>query len=80
MKGIRVDGNDTIAVYEAVKFARNYILENKEPFFIEAMTYRVGDHSTSDHSLLYRDKEEIEKWDTQNNPIKRLRNFLKSQD
>jgi 2-oxoisovalerate dehydrogenase E1 component alpha subunit len=78
MKGIRVDGNDAIAVYEAVKYARDFILKNKEPFFIEAMTYRVGDHSTSDHSLLYRQKEEIDEWDQQNNPIERLRNFLKS--
>jgi len=53
VEGIRVDGNDCIAVYEATKFARKYILENKKPFFIEAMTYRVGDHSTSDHSLMY---------------------------
>ena len=72
MKGVRVDGNDALAVYEAVKFARQFILENQQPFFVEAMTYRVGDHSTSDHSLLYRKKEEIEKWNSQNNPIKRL--------
>ena len=51
---MRVDGNDAIAVHEATKFAREYIIRERKPYFIEAMTYRQGDHSSSDHSLLYR--------------------------
>ena len=47
----RVDGNDVIAVYNAVKFAREHIIKNKEPYLLEFMSYRIGDHSTSDQSL-----------------------------
>ena len=41
MQTYRADGNDALAVYHTVKHARNYILQNKEPAFIELMTYRV---------------------------------------
>ena len=51
----RVDGNDALACLEATRFARKYIIENRKPYFLEFMTYRVGDHSTSDNSTLYRD-------------------------
>lgn len=51
---LKVDGNDVLAVYNSVKYARDFILKNKEPFFLEFITYRIGDHSTSDHSILYR--------------------------
>ncbi len=50
----RVDGNDVLACYEATKKAREYIIKNRKPYFLEFMTYRVGDHSTSDNSQLYR--------------------------
>jgi len=40
------------------------------------MTYRVGDHSTSDHSVLYRTEEEINSWKIGNNPINRLGLYL----
>lgn len=50
----RVDGNDTLACLYATQQARKYIIENKKPYFLEFMTYRVGDHSTSDNSALYR--------------------------
>lgn len=42
------------------------------------MTYRVGDHSTSDNSKLYRKEDEPNEWKNTNDPIKRLTNFLKS--
>ena len=76
IKSIRVDGNDPIAVYETTKYAREYILKNHKPFFIEAMTYRISDHSTSDHSVLYREREEIEYWNKYDNPKIRLKNYL----
>jgi len=50
MKTIRVDGNDAVAVIKAAEFARDYIVKNKTSVLLEAMTYRVSDHSTSDHS------------------------------
>lgn len=56
MATLRVDGNDALAVYHSVRFARDYIVKNQAPFFLEFMTYRVGDHSTSDNSQMYRTK------------------------
>jgi len=50
---LRVDGNDLFAVYNATLAARNLALDNK-PVMIEAMTYRLGHHSTSDDSTAYR--------------------------
>lgn len=77
MKTIRVDGNDAIAVYQATQLARDYIVKNKAPVYMEAMTYRVGDHSTSDYSALYREEKEIDSWRVANDPIKRLGSYLK---
>jgi 2-oxoisovalerate dehydrogenase E1 component alpha subunit len=59
---IRVDGNDVFAVYNAVKAAREHIVTTGTPALIESMTYRMGDHSTSDFSKMYRDNEEMKKW------------------
>ncbi len=56
-----IDGNDYDAVYEAVRAAREYILENRRPFFIETNTYRQCGHSKSDR-LLYRNREEENEW------------------
>lgn len=42
VKSLRVDGNDVLAVVNAVKHARDYIVKNKEPFLLEFMTYRVS--------------------------------------
>lgn len=75
---VRVDGNDALAVLEATRYARKYIVEKKKPFFLEFMTYRVGDHSTSDNSTLYRDDDERNEWKNKNDPIKRLTKFLES--
>ncbi len=72
----RVDGNDALAVLSATEYARKYILEHKKPYFLEFMTYRVGDHSTSDNSSLYRAEDERNQWKMKNDPIKRLTRFL----
>ena len=72
----RVDGNDALACLQATRKARSYILEHKKPYFVEFMTYRVSDHSTSDNSKLYRDEDERNYWKTKNDPIKRLTKFL----
>lgn len=50
MPTIRVDGNDVFAIYNAVKKAREIIIKEKRPALVEAISYRVGDHSTSDFS------------------------------
>ncbi|WP_018886318.1 thiamine pyrophosphate-dependent dehydrogenase E1 component subunit alpha [Paenibacillus massiliensis] len=61
--GIRVDGNDAFAIYEAVKEARERAVRGEGPTLIEAMMYRLSPHSTSDNDLAYRTKEEVdENW------------------
>ncbi|ORY93001.1 Thiamin diphosphate-binding protein [Syncephalastrum racemosum] len=75
---IRVDGNDVLAVYNATKTARAMAVEQNRPVLIEAMTYRVGHHSTSDDSTKYRDRKEVEERAQFDNPITRLRRHLES--
>ncbi|XP_070578299.1 2-oxoisovalerate dehydrogenase subunit alpha, mitochondrial-like [Ptychodera flava] len=73
---VRVDGNDAFAVYNAVKEARRIAVKESRPVLIEAMTYRIGHHSTSDDSSAYRSVDEVHHWDKQDNPIRRLRNYM----
>ena len=77
---IRVDGNDIFAIYAATQKAREMIIRDKKPALIEAISYRVGDHSTSDFSQRYRDEEEMKKWEDLlakfGNPIQRLEKYL----
>lgn len=74
----RVDGNDFFAVYETVEKARKQCLEGNGPVFIEAMTYRMGAHSTSDDPSRYRDEKELKKWEKKC-PILRLRRYLENE-
>ncbi|KAL8622837.1 hypothetical protein ACOMHN_026958 [Nucella lapillus] len=76
MSTVRVDGNDTFAVYNATKAARQICLSQNRPVLIEAMTYRIGHHSTSDDSSAYRSVDEVSYWDQQDNPISRLRHYM----
>jgi len=78
MDSVRVDGNDLFAVYNVTNAARNYCLDNNRPVLIEAMTYRVGHHSTSDDATRYRTAEEVEEWKQKYNPITRLKNYMKN--
>ncbi|KAG0146996.1 hypothetical protein CROQUDRAFT_656650 [Cronartium quercuum f. sp. fusiforme G11] len=77
MKAIRVDGNDPVAVYLASREARRLATEGEgEAVMVEAMTYRVGHHSTSDDSSAYRNPTEVEEWRKRDNPIHRMRRYL----
>jgi len=80
MPSIRVDGNDIFAIYHATKTAREIIIKEKRPVTIEAISYRIGDHSTSDFSQRYRDEEEMKKWQELlakfSSPIDRLEKYL----
>ncbi|XP_039249417.2 2-oxoisovalerate dehydrogenase subunit alpha, mitochondrial-like [Styela clava] len=73
---IRVDGNDLLAVYNATKRARKIAVEESRPVLIEAMTYRVGHHSTSDDSSAYRSVDEVNYWDKKDHPINRFRLYI----
>lgn len=77
---IRVDGNDIFAVREVTKEARRMALEDGgKPILIEAMSYRVSHHSTSDDSFAYRAKVEVEDWKRRDNPITRLRKWMQNE-
>lgn len=74
---IRVDGNDIMAVREVTQKARELALtEGGKPVLIEAMSYRISHHSTSDDSFAYRARVEVEDWKRRDNPITRLRKYL----
>lgn len=73
---IRVDGNDVLATYNATKMAKEYALRESKPVLIEAMTYRVSDHSTSDDSSAYRSPDEIKYWTDNGYPTHKFRYYL----
>ena len=73
--GVQVDGNDVVAVREAILEAIERARKHNQPSLIEAITYRLTDHTTADDASRYRgDKEVSAQW--ANEPIKRLRNYL----
>jgi len=76
MSTIRVDGNDALAVYNATKAARDLAVKENRPVLIEAMTYRIGHHSTSDDSSAYRSVDEVRYWNQRDHPITRFYNYI----
>jgi pyruvate dehydrogenase E1 component alpha subunit len=75
-RGIQVDGNDVLAVYAAAKEAAENARSGGGPTLIEAFTYRMGDHTTSDDAARYRSKETILEWEKKD-PIVRFQIHLK---
>jgi len=75
IKTIRIDGNDILAVLKATQIARAYAVKESKPVLIEAMSYRLGAHSTSDDPSGYRTKEEEAKWQS-HDPILRMKNWM----
>ena len=73
--GIQVDGNDIIAVRHWVERALTRARSGEGPCLIEAVTYRLGDHTTADDSSRYRKKEDVENaWALE--PLPRIRQYL----
>lgn len=68
MPGLRVDGMDVLAVREATRFAKDYVLKNG-PLLIECATYRYSGHSMSDPGTSYRTREEIQEVRKTRDPI-----------
>jgi pyruvate dehydrogenase E1 component alpha subunit len=76
--GLRVDGNDVLAVYQATREALERARADGTPTLVEALTYRVGPHSTADDPTRYRHQDEVERW-RRRDPIDRYRRFLESE-
>lgn len=73
--GLRVDGNDALAIYAAVRWAADRARSNNGPTLIEFFTYRAEAHSTSDDPSGYRPKDEARAWPL-GDPIERLKGHL----
>jgi 2-oxoisovalerate dehydrogenase E1 component alpha subunit len=73
--GVRVDGNDIFAVIAVTRQAVERASRGEGPTLIEALTYRMGGHSTSDDPHRYRADDELAPW-AERDPIERLRRFL----
>ena len=71
----RIDGNDILAVYGAVREAAERARRGEGPAFLEMLTYRIGAHSSSDDPRVYRDEAEVEVW-KKRDPLERYRKFL----
>lgn len=78
--GVRVDGNDILAVYKVTKAAVERARRGEGPTLIEAVTYRYGPHTTADDPKRYRSDAELREWQTYRDPIVRFRQFLMSRN
>ena len=75
IEGVQVDGNDVIAVHHVMREALAKARTGGGPTLVEAVTYRLSDHTTADDATRYRPPEEVaEAW--KHEPILRLRNYL----
>jgi len=75
---LRIDGNDALACVAAMRWALDRARRGEGPSFIEAVTYRMGPHTTSDDPTRYRDVAEVEQW-AQRDPIARLEAYLRAE-
>ena len=73
--GVRVDGNDVLATYAVSKAALQRAREGQGPTFVEAYTYRMGAHTTTDDPTRYRLSEDLEHWKLKD-PIQRVKVYL----
>jgi 2-oxoisovalerate dehydrogenase E1 component alpha subunit len=73
--GVRVDGNDVLACYAVTQAALKHTREGSGPMLVEAYTYRMGAHTTTDDPTRYRVSEELEHWKLKD-PIARVKVYL----
>ena len=72
---VQIDGNDIFASYKVTKEAITRAVKQNKPTFIEAVTYRLGDHTTADDARRYRDPKEVEAW-VKRDPLIRVRKYM----
>ena len=75
MRGITVDGNDVVAVHQTAQWAIEECRRGQGPSLIEAITYRLAPHTSTDDDRRYRPRAEVEEW-ARNDPILRIRSRL----
>lgn len=75
MPGILIDGNDLLAAYAVTKEAVERARAGNGPAMIEALTYRIGAHTTADDPTRYRDDQEVAEW-RKKDPIERVKRYL----
>ena len=75
--GVRVDGNDVLAVHAVTRWALDRARSGQGPVLVEAVTYRMGAHTTSDDPSRYRDPGETEEWKAKD-PLLRVERYLRS--
>ncbi len=76
--GIRVDGNDILAVHAVTEWALDHARNGNGPVLIEAFTYRVGAHTTADDPTKYRESAEEASWRARD-PLERLEKYLRAE-
>lgn len=75
---MRVDGNDVLACFAAMRWAAEHARSGKGPVFLEVVTYRMGPHTTADDPTRYRNPDEVAAWE-QRDPIARVEAYLRAQ-
>jgi 2-oxoisovalerate dehydrogenase E1 component alpha subunit len=75
---MRVDGNDVLACLAAMRWALDRARRGEGPSFLEAVTYRMGPHTTSDDPARYRDADEVDAW-SRRDPIARFETYLREE-
>src|SRR5205085_11841243 len=73
--GVRIDGNDILAVIQATRDAAKRAHQGEGATLIEAVTYRMGPHSTSDDPRIYADETKLQEWKPKD-PIVRFQKYL----
>ena len=76
MPGVRVDGNDVLATFVALRDAAERARKGGGPTFVECVTYRIGAHSTSDDPTRYRTQDEVDAW-IKKDPLDRFERYLR---
>ncbi|MGB1319914.1 MAG: pyruvate dehydrogenase (acetyl-transferring) E1 component subunit alpha [Vibrio gallaecicus] len=79
IEGVTVDGNDIVAIYDAISNALDKAKKGKGPTLIEAISYRLSDHTTADDATRYRSSDELkEAW--QFDPVTRMKAYMIKQN